>query len=94
MFRRSDLNTGMLYGIMIYRQTGSYEDQAIILADSGMMQSTAEKKHLILNLYSGEWFENMRSQDLANNANIPYRRDASLRSASCSISTAASTWPT
>ena len=73
--QKKDLNTGMLYGIMIYRQTGSYEDQAIILADSGMMQSTAEKKHLILNLYSGEWFENMRSQDLANSANIPYRRE-------------------
>ena len=65
----------MLYGIMIYRQTGSYEDQAIILADSGMMQTTEEKKHLVLTLYSGEWFENMRSQDLANSANIPYRRE-------------------
>ena len=73
--QKKDLNTGMLYGIMIYRQTGSYEDQAIILADSGMMQSTEEKKHLILNLYSGEWFENMRSQDIANSANIPYRRE-------------------
>ena len=73
--QKKDLNAGMRYGIMIYRQTGSYEDQAIILADSGMMQSTAEKKHLILKLYSGEWFENMRSQDLANSANIPYRRE-------------------
>ena len=73
--QKKDLNTGMLYGIMIYRQTGSYEDQAIILADSGMMQSTAEKKHLVLQLYSGEWFENMRSQDLANSANVPYRRE-------------------
>ena len=73
--QKKDLNTGMLYGIMIYRQTGSYEDQAIILADSGMMQSTEEKKHLILNLYSGEWFENMRSSDIANSANIPYRRE-------------------
>ena len=73
--QKKDLNTGMLYGIMIYRQTGSYEDQAIILADSGMMQSTEEKKHLVLNLYSGEWFENMRSQDLAGSANVPYRRE-------------------
>ena len=30
----------------IYRMTGSYEDQAIILADSGMLQSTADRKHL------------------------------------------------
>ena len=73
--QKKDLKTGMLYGVMIYRQSGSYEDQAIILADSGMMQSTAEKKHLLLNLYSGEWFENMRSQDLANSASIPYRRE-------------------
>jgi len=73
--QKKNMDTGMLYGIMIYRQTGSYEDQAIILADSGMIQSTEEKKHLVLTLYSGEWFENMRSQDLANSANIPYRRE-------------------
>ena len=73
--QKKDLKTGMLYGIMIYRMTGSYEDQAIILADSGMMQSTEEKKHLLLTLYSGEWFENMRSQDLAGSANVPYRRE-------------------
>ena len=73
--QKKNLETGMLYGIMIYRLTGSYEDAAIILADSGMMQSTAEKKHLLLSLYSGEWFENMRSQDLANSAAVPYRRE-------------------
>ena len=73
--QKKDLNTGMLYGIMIYRMTGSYEDQAIILADSGMMQSTAEKKHLLLTLYNGVWNENMRSTDLAGTANVPYRRE-------------------
>ena len=73
--QKKDLNTGMLYGIMIYRMTGSYEDQAIILADSGMMQSTAEKKHLLLTLYNGVWIENMRSQDLAGTADVPYRRE-------------------
>ena len=73
--QKKDLNTGMLYGIMIYRMTGSYEDQAIILADSGKMQSTAEKKHLLLTLYNGVWNENMRSQDLAGTADVPYRRE-------------------
>jgi lipopolysaccharide export system permease protein len=74
--QRKDLNTGMLYGIMIYRMTGSYDDAAIILADSGMLQSTAEKKHLLLSLYSGEWFENMRSSELGGNASVPYRRES------------------
>ena len=74
--QKKDLGTGILYGIMIYRMTQSYEDAAIILADSGKLQSTAEKQHLILTLYNGEWFENMRSQELAGNANVPYRRES------------------
>ena len=74
--QKKDLETGMLYGIMIYRMTQSFEDAAIILADSGKLQSTAEKQHLLLTLYNGAWFENMRSQELAGNANVPYRRES------------------
>lgn len=74
--QQKNMETGKLYGIMIYRMTGSYEDQAIILADSGMLQSTAEKKHLLLTLWNGEWFENMRSQELGNSAAVPYRRES------------------
>ena len=72
---KKDLKTGKLYGIMIYRQSNSYEDQTIILADSGMLQSTEEKMHLLLTLWSGEWFENMRSQDMGGTAEVPYRRE-------------------
>lgn len=72
---RKDLDTGKLYGVTIYRMTGSYEDQAIILADSAMLQSTADKKHLLLTLWNGEWFENMQSSELGNKATIPYRRE-------------------
>ena len=74
--QHKDLETGMLYGVMIYRMTESFEDAAIILADSGRLQSTADKMHLKLTLYSGEWFENMRSQEMAGNANVPYRRES------------------
>lgn len=73
--QKKDNETGKLYGIMIYRMTGSYEDQAIILADSGMLQSTADGKHLLLSLWSGEWFENMQSQEFTNTAAVPYRRE-------------------
>ncbi len=74
--QKKDLETGMLYGVMIYRMTNSFEDAAIILADSGRLQSTADKQHLLLSLYSGEWFENMRSQEFAGNAGVPYRRES------------------
>lgn len=77
--QKKDMRTGMLYGVMIYKMNGSYDDAAIILADSGMLQSTAEKKHLVLSLYSGEWFENMKSQELAAGANVPYRREIFVR---------------
>ncbi len=73
--QRKDVKTGMLYGVMIYRMTGSYEDQAIILADSAMLQATAEKKHLLLHLWSGEWFENMQTEAFGNSAAVPYRRE-------------------
>ena len=73
--QKKDMNTGMLYGIMIYRMNGSYEDAAVILADSGRIQATEEKKHLLLTLYSGEWFENMRQSGLGVAANVPYRRE-------------------
>uniref|UniRef100_A0AB33IP04 LptF/LptG family permease n=1 Tax=Prevotella sp. GTC17253 TaxID=3236793 RepID=A0AB33IP04_9BACT len=77
--QKKDLETGKLYGIMIYRMTGSYEDQAIILADSGMLQATAEKKHLLLTLWSGEWFENMQSDEFGNSAAVPYRRESFIQ---------------
>jgi len=73
--QKKDLDLGHLYGIMIYRRTGSYEDQAIILADSGMLQSTEDKKHLMLTLWNGEWFENMKTQDIGGTAEVPYRRE-------------------
>ena len=76
--QKKDPQSGMLYGMMIFRQTDSFEDAAIILADSGMMQSTAEKKHLLLTLHSGEWFENMRGQDVGS-ASVPYRRGTFAR---------------
>lgn len=77
--QKKNMDTGKLYGIMIYRMTGSYEDQAIILADSGMLQATAEKKHLLLTLWSGEWFENMQSDEFGNSAAIPYRRESFIQ---------------
>ena len=73
--QKKDLDRGVLYGIMIYRMNGGYEDAAVILADSGRIQTTEEKKHLLLTLYSGEWFENMRQSNIGVNANVPYRRE-------------------
>lgn len=73
---KKNKETGMLYGVMIYNNTNSYEDTQIVLADSARLQSTADKKHLQLTLYQGERFQNMKGQNSAlSNTNIPYMRE-------------------
>ena len=74
---RKDAETGMLYGVMIYTNTENYEDTQIVIADSGRLQSTADKTHLKLTLYDGERFKNMDNQSGAMlRANIPYMRES------------------
>ena len=72
--QKKDIKTGKFYGIMIYRMSNSYEDSEIILADSGMLQTTAEKQHLLLTLWNGEWFSN-QAQEVGSNAAAPFRRE-------------------
>ena len=72
-----DKETGMLYGVMIYTNTESYEDTQIVIADSGRLQNTADKTHLKLTLYDGERFKNMDNQSGAMlRASIPYMRES------------------
>ena len=75
-----DKETGMLYGAMIYTNTGGYNDIQIVLADSARLQSTADKMHLKLTLWGGERFRNMdaQSSDMLR-ANVPYMRESFVR---------------
>ena len=75
--QKKDVKSGKFYGIMIYRMSNSYEDSEIILADSGMLQTTAEKQHLLLTLWNGEWFSN-QAQEVGKNAAAPFRRETFL----------------
>ena len=73
---RKDKETGMLYGTMFYSNSNGYEDAEIVLADSARLQSTADKMHLKLTLYSGERFRNMEAQGgVMQRTNVPYMRE-------------------
>ena len=48
----------------------------VLLADSGKIQLTSDKKHLLFTLYNGESFENLREQKMSSPDNIPYRRES------------------
>jgi lipopolysaccharide export system permease protein len=72
--KRKDNNTGMLYGVVIYNLSNGFENATILKADSGRMETTADKQHLRFILYNGEQFENLKDGQI-NSKNIPYRRE-------------------
>ena len=74
---RKNPETGMLYSVMIYNNTGNVDDVQIVLADSARLQSTADKMHLKLSLYQGERFRNMDSNNGEMlRASVPYMRES------------------
>ncbi|MDE7452694.1 MAG: LptF/LptG family permease, partial [Paramuribaculum sp.] len=68
-------DSGTLYNLMIYDMSKGFDNAAVILADSGTMAMTHNKKHLVLDLYQGESFDNLREAAAAS-ANVPYRRES------------------
>jgi len=73
---RKDRDTGMLYGVMIYRNSANTDEAQIVLADSGRLQSTEDHHHLKLTLWNGERFQNMtQSGGQMMKAAVPYMRE-------------------
>ncbi len=73
---KKDLETGMLYGIMIYTQGNNFDDTQVVLADSGRLQTTADQMHLKLTLYDGQRFRNMQNTGSAlDRSSVPYMRE-------------------
>lgn len=73
--KQKNRETGVLYDLMIYNMSSGFNNANIILADSGKMSFTADKKHLFLKLWEGESFENLRDQQISQ-GNVPYRRES------------------
>lgn len=74
--KHKDKERDMLYNMLIYdvSQGGIYP--RIVAADSGRLTMTEDKRHLILTLYKGAWYEQMRSSSGVNGlSNDLYRRE-------------------
>lgn len=67
--------TGTLYDLMIYDVSRGFDNASIILADSGKMSMTEDKRHLFLKLWQGESFDNLRDVNMSMK-NVPYRRES------------------
>lgn len=74
-----DVGTGMLYGVMIY-SVKDFQNVMITLADSAQLQSTADKQHLKLTLFSGERFQNQDTQQGGvMKGQAPYMRESFVK---------------
>ena len=75
--KHKDEQTNMLYGVLIYDVSGGGTTYPrIVAADSGSLSMTPDKQHLLLNLYHGNWYEDMGSGSGAGGMKGPlYRRE-------------------
>ncbi len=77
--RHKDHKTAMLYDMMIYDYSHGFQNAKVMVADSGKIYFTEDKHYLLLNLYSGESFENLDVQQqkaTKTKDKIPYRRES------------------
>ncbi len=70
--KHKDFNTGTLYDVTIYDHRDGYENLSVIVSDSAYMETTADKQHIYLHLFSGEQF--CQEKDM-NSEGKPYRRE-------------------
>ena len=70
-------NGQWLYDIIIYDYENGFEKMSIMRADSGMIRSTPDKMHFVLDLYQGESFDSDigSDDDGSRNGIRPYRRE-------------------
>lgn len=77
VYVREKDKSGILKDMMIYDFSNGYGNAVVIVADSGRLKMSDDKKYLILTLYSGEQFRNMNVRRSNRRApeQIPYERE-------------------
>ncbi len=70
--KHKNFETGTLYDVTIYDHRDGYENLSVIVSDSAYMETTADKQHIYLHLFSGEQF--CQEKDM-NSEGKPYRRE-------------------
>ena len=75
--KRKDKVRDMLYNMLIYDVSSSSMYPRIVAADSGRLSMTEDKRHLVLTLYKGAWYEQMSSANGINGMSGDlYRRES------------------
>lgn len=64
-----------LQNMMMYDFSEGFDNASVMVADSGFVELTADRKYLLLTLYNGESFGNFNKQRMSTTNSIPYRRE-------------------
>lgn len=73
--KEKDPKTKALKNIMIYDFSDGFNNSVVMVADSARLKTASNKQSLILDLYSGESFENLKKKAESKQKNVPYRRE-------------------
>lgn len=75
--KEKDNKTGLLKDVMINDYSEGFNNTRVIVADSGRLKTSADKLFLVLSLFNGESFENLKTQTAGNSKKtaVPYRRE-------------------
>lgn len=75
--KRKDKERDMLYNMLIYDVSNGAMYPRIVAADSGRLSMTEDKQHLVLTLYKGSWYEEMKGGGGVNGMSGDlYRRES------------------
>ncbi len=78
IYVRDKTPRGELLNIMIYDYSAGFENAKVMVADTGRLSSSADKRFLMLDLVQGEAFENLNKKQqraTGSTKSIPYRRE-------------------
>lgn len=64
--QRKNVETGKLYKVMIYKMDQGFDKAQIVVADSGLLQTSDDKKMLVLDLWQGKEYEDATNGGQAN----------------------------
>ena len=70
--------TGDLLNVMIYDYSDGFENAKVMVADTGRLTSSSDKRFLMLDMINGESFENLNKKQqraTGSTKSIPYRRE-------------------
>ena len=74
--KRKGKENDMLYNLLIYDVSAGTGNPRIVAADSGRLSFTPDKRHLVLNLYQGNWYESMKGGGTAQMGQDLFRRES------------------